>query len=607
MLISFFVIFFVFLEYFFLYFCSMNFKNILLFKTYLKIKERLPEYILSETIKLIPLNFISSIFEIIGLFILFPIINIIIDPTLIEKNQLVNIIFIKFNFPNHISFVLFLFGSATFLFLFKNFLIYLISKKQINVAHNLATRLSFDRYVSYIKSTYYFHANNNPAVLLRNFVQLPFELINYIILPFVTIINEFFILFIIIIGITFYDPILFWSLIIFMIPFFFIYNKFFKKKLNDISLRRDKESAALFKLGLQSMESYREIIFFDKIDFFKPKFKRNLDEYSKSMAEVYLINSFSPKFVETIAVIAIFLILLFGYFLEKDLNALAQFLILFAIATFRLIPSMNKIILSFNYIKASSSVFNHFDFKSEKNSFKSIKNNETFSTISFNKTLEIKELSFGFEEKNNILKNINLTIKKGSTIGIVGVSGAGKSTLLNILLRLFEETKGGIYVDDVKVNKSNLSSWYRLVSYVPQNITLLDGSIRENIAFGIPENEINNELLNSVIKQSQLEDFIRLLPKGTYSEIGEKGVKISGGQRQRIGIARALYHGGQVLIFDEATSSLDNETEEMLTESINNISNKNYTIIIVAHRIQTLKYCDVIYKLENGILLNEKI
>ena len=151
-----------------------------------------------------------------------------------------------------------------------------------------------------------------------------------------------------------------------------------------------------------------------------------------------------------------------------------------------------------------------------------------------------------------------------------------------------------------KIEKSKLSAWYKLVSYVPQNITLLDASITENIAFGIPQNEIDDKLLEKVIQQAQLESFINQLPNKSQTQIGEKGIKISGGQRQRIGIARALYHGGQILIFDEATSALDTETEEMLTEAINNISHKELTIIIVAHRIQTLKYCDKIYKLEKG-------
>jgi ABC-type multidrug transport system fused ATPase/permease subunit len=436
---------------------------------------------------------------------------------------------------------------------------------------------------------------------------MPFELINYMILPFITIVNELFILILIISTIIFYDPVLFWSLIIFTTPFLLLYNKIYKKRLREISAQRDSESAYMYKLGLQSMEAFREITVFNKINYFKPLFKKTVDKYSKSVSETFLMNSFSPKFVETVAVLAIFSIFISGYILNKDLAVLAQFLIIFAIAAFRVIPSMNKIILSSNYIKSTSFIFQHFDKNMEEEITATSNKKEkevNHKPIIFNEKLEIKDLSFSFQNKtSNVLTNLNLIIRKGQTIGIIGSSGAGKTTFLNILLRLYEESSGGIYVDNTKIEKSNLSEWYKLVSYVPQNITLLDGTIKENIAFGIPLNEIDNVVLEQVIQQSQLEHYVNSLQEGLQTQIGEKGIKISGGQRQRIGIARALYHGGRILIFDEATSSLDSETEEMLTESINNISHKELTIIIVAHRIQTLKYCDIIYKLENGSFL----
>ena len=174
-------------------------------------------------------------------------------------------------------------------------------------------------------------------------------------------------------------------------------------------------------------------------------------------------------------------------------------------------------------------------------------------------------------------------------------------------MRLYEETSGGIYVDGVKIENSNLHLWYNLVSYVPQNVTLLDSTVMENIAFGIPLENIDHDLLSRVIEQSQLKGFVENLANGVNTEIGEKGIKISGGQRQRIAIARALYHGGKILIFDEATSSLDVVTEQMVTESINDITHKDLTIIIVAHRIQTLKYCDAIYKIESGEIVSKPL
>jgi ABC-type multidrug transport system fused ATPase/permease subunit len=354
----------------------------------------------------------------------------------------------------------------------------------------------------------------------------------------------------------------------------------------------------MFKLGLESMEAFREIVVFDRLDYFKPIFKKTVDRFGRTVSDYYIINSISPKFVETVAVLAIFSIFVSGFLLNKDLSTLADFLIIFAIAAFRVIPSMNKMILFTNYIKGSMFIFEQFDLAEGKKTTERSSVRKT-ETLNFKQKLEIRDLSFSFDDQHKtVLEGLNLSIRKGETIGVIGPSGSGKTTLLNILLRLYEEKSGGIYIDDEKISRENLQAWYKLVSYVPQNITLLDGTITENIAFGQPA--IDREKLAKVIQQSQLEEFVKALPNGTETEIGEKGVKISGGQRQRIGIARALYHGGSILIFDEATSALDTETEEMLTESINNLSHDELTIIIVAHRIQTLKYCDRIYKLENG-------
>jgi len=582
----------------------MNFGKFFIIDLYKKIKHNLPDYVLSSALRLIPFNFISSVFEIFGLVVLFPILKVILDPSYIYSNKYIYFFYTTLHFTNNVSFVLFLFSSVTAVFIIKNLIIFFIAKHQTNVAYNLASRISLEKYYTYLNKPYHFHAENNTAVLLRNFTQIPYDIISFVFLPFIAILNEIFILTLIILLLTLYDPALFWSLVLFSLPFIFIYSSVYKKKLKKISDRRNIETALMYKLGLQSMEAYREITVFTKSNYFKPVFKKNIDNYSKSMSEVYLMNIFSPKIVETVAILGIFSIFIFGYIFNKELTSLAQFLLLFAIAAYRVIPSINKIILCTNNIKATYYIFDVFDkpeidsLISKENTFK-----KQVPKLEFKDVLELKKISFVFPSKEQkVLTNLNLIIKKGQTIGIIGTSGAGKTTLLNILLRLYEETEGEIYLDKTKIDKTNLESWYNIVSYVPQNITLLDGTLLENIAFGIYPEEIDYSLLKKVIQQAQLELFIQELPEGINSKIGEKGIKISGGQRQRIGIARALYHGGKILIFDEATSSLDNETEKMLTDAIHYISHKELTIIIVAHRLQTLKHCDKIYKLENGVL-----
>lgn len=574
------------------------------FSAYSNIRNNLPGYVWSSIKKIIPMYLVSAIMDLIGLFLIFPVIRITIEPKIIKENFLINSIYSQLKFSSDIHFVLFLFGGLALVFAIKNIILLILTKKQSFLAFNLASKISYDQYSSYINNTYLFHTENNSAVLLRNFTQLPFELVSYMILPFIALFNEILILASIILALSLYDPILFLSVILFTIPFLFVYGLVYKKKLKKVSKRRDEESSMINKLGLQSMENFREIVVFDKKDYFGPIFKRNLESYAETNGSLYFFNSFSPKIIESVAFIGVFSVFLMGFFLDMNVAVLSQFLVVFSLAAYRVIPSLNKIILCSNYIKSSMYIFQYFNKEKVEESEES---DTDIKGISFQSEIELRNLGFKYPQNEKmILKDLNLSIKRGEKIGVVGPSGSGKTSLLNILLRLTQETSGGIYVDGIRVTKANIKDWYKLVSYVPQNIMLLDGTVLENVAFGVKESEIDLKKLNDVIKQAQLLEFVSSLKKGIHTQIGERGVKISGGQRQRIGIARALYHGGKILIFDEATSALDIETEREITSAINRISKDEYTVIIVAHRIQTLVYCDSIYSLKEGKLVKEQ-
>ena len=578
------------------------FTNNLLSNSFKKIRNNLPDFVFSSIKKILPLYLITSLLEIVGLIIIFPVINILIEPDSIQKNKYLLYLYNYFHFSDAVSFVLFLLCAITLFFLFKNLVIYISSRIQTRIAFHVAGKLAYNKYSTYLSKPYKFFTENNTAVLLRNFSQIPFELVTYVIFPVAVITNELFILLIIVSIMAIFDPVLFFAIIAFALPFVVVYNSVFRKKLKQISDKRNCETQNIYKLGMQSMEGFREMTVFNKLEYFKPVFKKSVDTYTKTQSDLYFLNQFSPKIVELVAVICIAGIFTVGFFIGKDLKSLGQFLVVFSLAAFRMIPSMNKIILSGNYIKSSSYAFDYFSKEDDPKTNIAEKQKKP-ENIYFKNELEIKNLSFSFNSnRDNVLVDVNLKIKKGETIGIIGPSGSGKTTLLNILLRLYAEQQGGIYVDGIKIDQNNIRAWYNLVSYVPQNITLLDGTIKENIAFGINSSEINSELLNTSIERAQLKEFVNQLPEKQETQIGENGIKISGGQRQRIGIARALYHGGEILIFDEATSALDSETERILTESINNISHRDLTIIIVAHRIQTLKYCDSIYKIEKGMI-----
>jgi ABC-type multidrug transport system fused ATPase/permease subunit len=231
---------------------------------------------------------------------------------------------------------------------------------------------------------------------------------------------------------------------------------------------------------------------------------------------------------------------------------------------------------------------------------------ENFPPLNFDDKITLNNVDFKYTNTRNlVLKNISLEIKKGETVGFIGPSGSGKSTLIDLILGLLEPEHGEILIDKIPLN-SNIRAWQDKIGYVPQSIYLTDDSLRSNIAFGVDPKLVNEEAVNRAVDAAQLSEFILNLDEGINTFVGERGVRLSGGQRQRIGIARALYHNPSVLILDEATSSLDNETEKGFMDAINNLK-RDKTIIIVAHRLSTVSNCDKIFKLKSGKLIEEGI
>ena len=585
----------------------MNLRGFFPIKTYRDIRSALPGYGPNAILRLLPLSFLLSVFEIFGLALLLPLIKIIISPNIITGNRYLAWLYHATGITDHVLFVLFLLGMVSFFFILKNLTAFWIMARQAKISYEIASKLSESQYDQYLGSSYSFHINSNSTYLLRNIAVIPFDFVSGVFLPFIIILNELLVIFFVVCSIVYYDVSLFLSLVIFLIPVFIAYVRFYRKSLHLISTMRDTGNKAMYRNAMDSIEGYREIRLFGKKDFFKPVFSGSVNAFNSAIRKLYLITNFSPKIIETVAVSSVFIIFLSAYLFGKDMAALGSFLVVFALATYRLVPSLNRIIQSFNNIKASYYVFDYFKGFLFGPSKESPVKSTWKSKLNFTSQISVRDLSFRFENKNShFLQDINFEVQKGSTVGIIGPSGSGKTTLLNILLRLYREQSGGIYVDNEKLDENNLEAWYKLVSFVPQNITLFDGTIADNIAFGVPRDKIDERALGEAIERAQLVEFIRGLPAGWNTDIGDKGLKISGGQRQRIGIARALYHGGEILVFDEATSALDHATEKMLTEAINNISHKNLTIIIVAHRMETLKYCDRIFKIENGRIALQK-
>jgi len=274
----------------------------------------------------------------------------------------------------------------------------------------------------------------------------------------------------------------------------------------------------------------------------------------------------------------------------------------FAAAAFRLLPSFNRINVSFSNIRYGMPSIDIL--YQEKNNISLIEKKNQNNVVHnlnakkiFNSSIRVEKLYFGYN-KINVLENVNLEIQKNSIIGIVGSSGSGKSTFVDLILDLQKPNKGSIYIDNLNISSLD-QTWRNFIGYVPQNIYLLDDTLKKNIAFGLDEVQIDDKKIFNSLKLSQLDDFVsNNLKDGINTNIGEGGIRLSGGQRQRIGIARALYKNPELIIFDESTSSLDLKTEERIIETIKSIR-QNKTFIIISHRTSTLKVCDVVYEIKD--------
>ena len=377
----------------------------------------------------------------------------------------------------------------------------------------------------------------------------------------------------------------------------FLYFQFSKIKIKNWGKKRDGYDIIISKTLLDSLSGIKEVKLFQKEEYFESKFANNQFNKVKISSNYYTVIQISRFFFELIAIIgmvSLILILVYNDFsTEKTITILG----IFVAASFKIIPSINRIVSSMQSIKYYE---RSLDIISEElNWVKNPVKKET-NPFNFETNFKIENLSFKYKGKL-ILEDINLEIKKGETIGIIGETGSGKSTLADLIIGLLKPSKGKIMVDKINIVEFT-TSWFKSIGYVSQDIFLMDDSIKANIAFADSPEKIDLNKINNSINSAQLKSFIDELEEGLDTKVGERGVQLSGGQRQRIGIARALYSNPDFLIFDESTASLDIETEKKVMESIYNLDSQK-TILIIAHRLSTLERCDKIYKIEDKKLI----
>jgi ABC-type multidrug transport system fused ATPase/permease subunit len=398
--------------------------------------------------------------------------------------------------------------------------------------------------------------------------------------------------------------------------FFFIYYFIYKIIRSSIHKNAENSSKAneeRLKITNESFSGIRELIMNESFNIFLKIFNFKTEKISKyRIKNLFLVNSIR-YFVEFIALGVIIFSVIYSIGIKN--NSLLEslpFLAIYTVVLIKILPLFQQVYNFLGQMRIGMVSFYNIliDFNYNNiNNFTSIKSNNYFvSSEIFLNNLEtgitLSNIFFSYPDKNNLLNDINMFIPAKRITGIVGVTGSGKSTLIDIISGLLKPNSGKIFIDDHQLVSGNLMHWRRMISYVSQNIFLLESTIFDNIVFNFNDNNIDIKKINEAIKNSKLEEFIKDLPLGIHTKIGPNGIQLSGGQRQRLSIARALYKNPQVLILDEATSFLDVITENFIIQSIKNLMDVK-TIIIVAHRFSIIKYCDLIYYIGNGKIQGE--
>jgi len=357
----------------------------------------------------------------------------------------------------------------------------------------------------------------------------------------------------------------------------------------------------------------KDILLFGRSSDFINRFQQTGKSFAKAKASNAILALMPRYVIELIAFSSVIIIVLVLMFTDQsNLSLIIPTLAIYAFAGFKLLPALQQIYASTAQIKGNIVAFENIvhdlslseDPFHENTDLNHMVDNKCFT---FNHTLELRNITFTYPGKSSpALSSFNMVVPVNSVIGLVGPSGSGKSTVIDFILALIspDEGAGQLIVDNKPINEINKRSWQNIIGFVPQQIYLSEGSIAENIAFGIPSKNIDFDKVSNAIKLAQLDSWIEEQPSGVHTKVGERGVKLSGGQRQRIGIARALYNDAEVLIFDEATSALDGITEKLIMEAIQNFYGKK-TIILIAHRLKTVQKCHNIFYIKNGRVVSQ--
>lgn len=540
--------------------------------------------------------FLRALLNFVGVATLVPALILILDSDNMMSNSHIEHAYDMLNVDSYESFVVIICIGVVALILVKNILVLLLYRYERDFIYGLYKHLSEALYISYHNRGLGYIKRSNSAILTRNVNVVSLMFVVGILKPAAAIISEALLLMLIMAALLWYNHVAALLAAGVFLPVIIIFYLTTRRRLNNIGERENEIQRTKSRIVAETFRGYADIEIGGAYPQMVSRFESAMNEIITLRKRNATIGMLPQMFTEVGLALGLATLMLIS--LGGNDNIALMFGI-FAVAAIRLIPSIRSIMSSWSAIR-----YNRYsiDTLADADIDEELKR-PTVETERFHlaHNIRLENLSFRFDDATTeTISNLSLTINKGERLGIKGSSGAGKTTLFNLILGLYPATSGNIYIDDTKLDSTNIRKWQNSIGYVSQTVFIADGTLVENIALGCTTNEIDHRRIEEVIALADLKDFVTTLPDGINSRIGEQGSRLSGGQRQRIGIARALYKGADVLFFDEATSALDDRTEENINNAIRRLSNDNraLTIVVIAHRDSSLEYCNRIISLD---------
>lgn len=544
---------------------------------------------------------VGAFLQTLGVGLLVQVVNLVIDTNAMQKNKILVWLYNLLGFESYKSFSVTIMVLLILTFVVKNLFLYLQQKLTYAFVYGNQFRTSERMMCNYLRRSYEFYLNADTAIVQRSITSD---------------VNNMYALILALLQL-FSDG----AVSIFVITYCFVTNGvmtlllgsvlvvmmlLIKGVLKPIMYQAGKDNqdyySGLFKWISQTVLGIKEVKVCTKEQYFVDAYKKCGRGYVHAVQKYSLYNSIPKLLLESACVAAMVGYMIFQVAVGAPTDDMLSVLTTLAAAAFVLLPCVNRISNQITAIAYCEPCFmgvsdNLQDEINGQNVDMSFATDE--EKLPVTESIELKDITYAYPNTDKLIfDHANLSIPVGKSVGIVGTSGAGKSTVVDILLGLLELREGEVCADGENV-KLHYRSWLKNIGYIPQMIFMLDDTIRNNVAFGVPAEQIDEDRVWEVLREAQMDEFVKSLPKGLDTGIGERGIRLSGGQRQRIGIARALYHAPEVLVLDEATSALDNDTEKAIMDSINMLHGKK-TLIIIAHRLQTIEKCDIVYRVENG-------